>query len=541
MNGSTTQATPSRDATAGFNPVAFTRAASQSHRNESRWSLFADVYQILFGAAVVLMYIGSLLYGVREELLVNAGSVLTRPLLAERFSGLSYGTASYIFLLLVSLGGLVMACRTGPISVGRPHGYWWLNLPVDRRMILRGPASIRLLRFSLLAGLVFLLVGALSEPVHGVASVALGTAAAVETGGVVFLVAALAQLSRIKKLVSGVAAGALVASLLVVLLPLIVPYPAPLLTAIDHGLMWLPSSWPLLVTHGVLWPLIAAIPLILAGAAAVYVQLGRLKTLDLTLSGAISGHSLAAFYFGDFSEMKHALRTTSKPHRWKVFSANAPKTVAGVLIQADLVALLRSPGKIWSAINLVLLPAAIASVSGLGSAVVTAIVTLGTGWAAAASAASVAGLYASRPMLDRLLPLNPQQALRIHTVIPMIFTAGWGVLSFGLLALLGAGTASEAGGAGLTLMGLLAGLGLAGAGIRGAYQPPPDWYRPRGLGTQKLMPPGIAASFVRGPDFVLLAMIPALVVLVAGSFTWWLLLLQLAASALCLWWGSREP
>ena len=101
---------PSAAGTAGavrFNPMSFSRAAAARHPLESRWSIFADVYQTLLGAVVLLSYAGALLYGIREELLVNAGSVLTRSVISDRFAQVPAQTAIAAVLLLetASLSG----------------------------------------------------------------------------------------------------------------------------------------------------------------------------------------------------------------------------------------------------------------------------------------------------------------------------------------------------------------------------------------------------------------------------------------------------
>lgn len=102
--------------------MAFSRAAAARHPLESRWSVFADVYQTLLGAVVLLSYAGALLYGIREELLVNAGSLLTRSVISDRFAQVPAQTAMAAVLLLAAAGGFLLLLRLGPVSATAAQG-----------------------------------------------------------------------------------------------------------------------------------------------------------------------------------------------------------------------------------------------------------------------------------------------------------------------------------------------------------------------------------------------------------------------------------
>lgn len=118
-------------------------------------------------------------------------------------------------------------------------------------------------------------------------------------------------------------------------------------------------------------------------------------------------------------------------------------------------------------------------------------------------------------------------------MVPIVCLAVWGLVSFGLLAVMGPGSFE------LPVLGLLAGLGLGGAAIRGAFQSSPDWTTLGGSRNYMLMPAGVETSFTRGPDFAVLSMLPALVVLIFGNAPGWVYLIQAGSSAFCLWWGTR--
>lgn len=509
--------------------------AAARHPVESRWSVFAGVYQALLGAVVVLAYAGGLLHGIREELLVTPGSVLTRPVVSDRFAQVPTQTALAIVLLMAAAGGFALLLRLGPVSATAAQGYWWLRLPIDRRRALALPATGKMVKTAAAVGLVFAPIAALAGPVHGMGSVLLGSATAAAMGTAVFLAAALVQVAGCKNAAARVAGVVIIAGLLVLLLPLLTA--DSLRDEILGGiptqvLLLLPSGWPLVVVHGAMWPVWVAVGAVLAGVCAMSILLNRLSNSELTASGGISGHTAGAFYFGDFREMRHALKSDATSRRFRL-SGQRPASAFAVLVRADLVAFLRAPGKVRNVLLLALAPAAVGCITGVGSAVVMAAVLLLCGWTAASTSAVVARAHADKPVLDGVLPLTPVQTRRAHAVVPVVCLTVWGLISFGLLAVMGPGNFE------LPMLGLLAGLGLAGAAIRGAFQPSPDWTTLGGSSRYMLMPAGVETSFTRGPDFAVLAMLPALATLISGTTPWWLYLVQAGSSAFCLWWETR--
>src|SRR3954468_6788036 len=90
-----------------------------------------------------------------------------------------------------------------------------------------------------------------------------------------------------------------------------------------------------------------------------------------------------------------------------------------VLVRADATAFARSAGKARNVLVPALMPAALACVTGAGSAIVVAGMLLISGWAAASVSATFARLHAGKPGLDGLLPLTPFQARAAHAVVPV--------------------------------------------------------------------------------------------------------------------------
>jgi hypothetical protein len=489
------------------------------------------VYQSLLGAVVLLAYAGSLLYGVREELLVNAGSVLTRSVVSERFAQVPVRTALAVLLLLAAAGGFLLLLRLGPVSANPAQGFWWLSLPVDRRRALAGPATRKMLKCAVVAGLGFLPVAALTGPAGGLGSVLLGGAVAAASGALTFLIAAAVQAAGLKPTASRISMVVIAAGLLLLLFPLLfagVPVEVP-----GHVLLLLPSGWPLATAQGAVWPLPAALAGLLAGLCAVYLQLRRLGVSELIGSGNVTGHAAGALYFGDFRELGAALQTPEITRRFPRLSAR-PTSAFTALLRADAVAFLRSPRNGLVLAMLALGPAALTCVTGVGSAIVVAGLLLIAGWTAASVSASVARLHARNPVLESLLPLTPGQATRAHAVVPAVCLTVWSLATFGILSLMGAG------GPELLLLGVLAALGLAGASVRAAFRPIPDWTTPGSSKFSLMMPAGIETSFAQGPDTAVVAMLPVLIALISGGTPWWLFLLQAISSAFCLWLGTRR-
>lgn len=190
-------------------------------------------------------------------------------------------------------------------------------------------------------------------------------------------------------------------------------------------------------------------------------------------------------------------------------------------------------------VGLGLLPGAVTLIDGLGSAIIVVTVLFLTGWRVAVTSSTIAQQYADRPALDRLLPLGATAQLRLHAVVPVLATIAWSALSFGLLALLGASSEGFSTSA-LLGMGMLSGVGLAGAAMRMAYRPAPDWASVDGTMLTVLQSNGTIESYTSGPGFVFLAMLPTLLALATGTLTVWLLVLQIVTSLFCLWFATRR-
>lgn len=355
-----TRETPSKGKTGVFDPVAYTRNAFNKHRTTSRWSAVGDTYQALLGAAIILMYAGSLFYGIQQDFVVDSGWFLTRSLTSENFARVPAAVAIDLLLILAVAYGLLIACRTGPVSASRAQGYWWLSLPVDRRKLVIGPLAKKIAWTGCVAGLVMAPVVALSGPANGLPSVILACLTAVFLGAVILTAAVVVQLGGVQRIVERYIRALSGIVLVLLLLPILLPQTDGFFKALTTILPALPSSWPLLVARGSFWPLFVMFALALLGTIAVYTRLGRLRRAELVAARGVTGHASSAIYFGDFRELGQALRTSSGARKRFSITKRVPKSAAGVLVLADLVAFLRKPQTVGTLLGLAVLPGAIA-------------------------------------------------------------------------------------------------------------------------------------------------------------------------------------
>src|SRR5699024_7089394 len=87
---------------------------------------------------------------------------------------------------------------------------------------------------------------------------------------------------------------------------------------------------------------------------------------------------------------------------------------------------------------------------------------------------------------------------------------------------------------GWALLGLVAAPTFAAGVLRAAYRTPPDWSKPLIPGPAGPMAPGVVTAFSRGPDVVLICLIPTFVAALAAGPHAVVLFVQMAAAAVAL-------
>ncbi|SNS16836.1 hypothetical protein SAMN06893096_102322 [Geodermatophilus pulveris] len=164
---------------------------------------------------------------------------------------------------------------------------------------------------------------------------------------------------------------------------------------------------------------------------------------------------------------------------------------------------------------------------------------LGWGLAATAAGRPAREAYAA-PEVDRSFALSAAAVVRSRAVLPLAAAALVCPLS---ALLLGVGT----GAAGTwALFGLAVAPAWAAAVLRGAYRPEVDWAGPVVSTPMGVVPAGVGATLLQGPDVGVVGSLPLLAALVTGGPTLLLAAVQagwslLLAAAVLAHLGGRRP
>lgn len=479
----------------------YTRDATKQRAGASIGSLLSDVYYavtvLAIGIAVALGVAGQL-RGSMPEVSRGEGTDLMPTLV-----GVLVGA---LLATVVSLAG-----RLGPIGAGGAEAGWWLSLPVGRRSLLRSAARRLPLVAAAVGAIVLALLdgGLLDDPPERVvrAGVTGGLAAAA-----VVLVMSVAQTLGASRRV-----GALVGDLMLVAVP--VALGAAAWAGVTPERLPVPS-WPVLVVTA------------LGVAALVWItdaRLGRIKTSSLRESGSVAAQAVGAVVSMDSRELGRALSDGAAPaaRHW----VSRLRTVRGpvsALVTADLVLLRRSVRHLVQVLLAVAVPVLATVVPQLSGQVAVLIAVLIGGYVAASASAEGSRRAEMAPILDRLLPLDPTTARRARMVVPGIVMAVWAVVVFGAV-----GTWLDDV-PGWFLLGAAGVPAWAAAAVRAAYRPAPDWGATLVSTPFGAIPSGVGSVLARGPDIVVLGLLPTWISLVLGHATQTLMIAQVVTSFIAL-------
>jgi hypothetical protein len=139
------------------------------------------------------------------------------------------------------------------------------------------------------------------------------------------------------------------------------------------------------------------------------------------------------------------------------------------------------------------------------------------GYAAGLAATDGAREASAAPALDALLPLGQRTVRRLRLVVPTAVLVLWSAVVHAMLA----ATHADAG-----WLVMLAAPVWSAAAVRAAYRPLPDFSGPLVHTPFGVVPPGLGAAFLVGPDVVALGTLPLLVAVVGESVTPGLLVAQ---------------
>jgi hypothetical protein len=395
--------------------------------------------------------------------------------------------ATLVVVIIVALvGALVsLAGRLGPVGAGGAEAAWWLPLPVERRALLR-PAARRL---PMLAALVAaILVGLLDAGLVGdsplrVTHVVI-TSALVGAG--IVLLAALVQSAGVRR-----STTALAGDLILVIAPV-----AALGLALTD---WSVEEVPTLPWYG------AAVAGVVLVVVAVLVdrRLGHIPTRSLRESGSVATQAVGAAVSLDSRELGRALTdgaaSTTRRFVSRLRTARGP---ASALVTADLVVLRRSVRHVVQLIVAGLVPVLVSSVPELASTPGILLSLLVSGYVAMSATGEGARRAQMAPVLDRLLPLEAKVTRQLRMVVPAAAMLAWSVVAFTAVGRWAGDVATW------VVLGVVSTPVWAAAAVRSSYRPTPDWGGPLVSTPMGALPTGVGAVLARGPDLVILGLLP---------------------------------
>ncbi|WP_164737390.1 DUF6297 family protein [Georgenia sp. SYP-B2076] len=488
----------------------WTRSRTRPRSTRGMGELLGDVYTALLAVAVTVAMVLSISARLGADL---AGA----PAVAGEGVSLAPGWLA-VLAALAALAGLAgLTARLGPVALSGPESSWWLPLPGERRSLLR-PAAVRWPAVAAAAGAcvgaaVILVLAPRPDPAVALAAAVLGGAVAAALVLAIGLTEGSRRAHRWARRVADSALAAVPAAgvVLAVLAP---PVPA--------------------VSSAVVLAAAVAVAVVCAIALLLDRRLVTFRDSVLRERGAVSGEALGAVLSLDTRALGRALtentlrpvrrRSTSMawlarvPPRWRAHAS---------LVTADALVLARSPRHLVQLVATALLPVVALAVPQPRPVVTLLLLVLGAYVGALATADGARRAQVS-PALDALLPLSQAQVRRLRLAVPTAAMAAWSLLVF-------AAVAWRYGGAGYWLvLGLLAAPVWAGAAVRAAYRPLPDFSGPLIHSPMGSLPPGLSTVIVKGPDVASLGAIPVLIALLVGAAAPALLVVQAALSAIVL-------
>jgi hypothetical protein len=455
----------------------FTTQAANARGGANLGSLLTSVYYTVITLGIAIGLALGFTQAMRE-------SLPTKPAVTP---STNLSLATLVVVIIVALvGALVsLAGRLGPVGAGGAEAAWWLPLPVERRALLR-PAARRL---PVLAALVAaILVGLLDAGLVGdsplrVTHVVI-TSALVGAG--IVLLAALVQSAGVRR-----STTALAGDLILVIAPV-----AALGLALTD---WSVDEVPTLPWYG------AAVAGVVLVVVAVLVdrRLGHIPTRSLRESGSVATQAVGAAVSLDSRELGRALTdgaaSTTRRFVSRLRTARGP---ASALVTADLVVLRRSVRHVVQLIVAGLVPVLVSSVPELASTPGILLSLLVSGYVAMSATGEGARRAQMAPVLDRLLPLEAKVTRQLRMVVPAAAMLAWSVVAFTAVGRWAGDVA------GWVVLGVVSTPVWAAAAVRSSYRPTPDWGGPLVSTPMGALPTGVGAVLARGPDLVILGLLP---------------------------------
>ena len=455
----------------------FTSQAANARGGASLGSLLSSVYYAVISIAISVAVALGAAQAMRASL----------PPAPEVRAPLSLSLATLVVVIVVALAGalLSLAGRLGPVGAGGAEAAWWLGLPVDRRGLLR-PAARRL---PLLAGFVgavlvaLLDAGLLADPGARVVRVAV-TSGLVAAG--IVLLAAVGQSAGVSR-----RSTALAGDVLLFLAPVV----AVVLARVGWSVEELPSApWWFV---GVLVPVVAALALF------VDRRLGRIPSRTLRESGSVATQAVGAVVSMDSRELGRALTDgAAAPVRRWISPLSTARGPATALVTADLVVLRRSARHVVQLVVAALVVVLVSTVPQLASPAGVLLAVLLSGYVAMSATGEGARRAEMAPILDRLLPIEAKTVRRLRMVVPAGAMLLWSLVAFAAVGVWASDVPAW------IALGVASTPVWAAAAVRASYRPAPDWGGALVSTPMGAVPTGVAAVLARGPDLVVLCLLP---------------------------------
>lgn len=499
---------------------ALTSRASKSRSEKSLSDVIGDMYTSIFTAIIAVTMMGGAVTGIEK----SAGSPSSGGLLrtVSPVTPVPIFWASVLMLLVGAAIILGLLARLGPMSSSSDQATWWLSLPVDRRGFLT-PGLIRLMSVLFATGIAGSLLAVLGSGSGSPAGLLSGALGGMALGGFAILMQVWGKRTILVVLAD---IASIAAPIVLAVVFLVGGVPSSHLG--DTGLA-IPALWPLL-TGSNEWIAVGLSIVLAAGTTWLGIATaGRFRVRDLVEAGGVSSRVASSITTLDTRELSRVLagpvkrraRRNSK-FRW----VSSPVTA---LLASELTLFVRSPRRLGQLLVFAVVPTLATVIQGvLSSMAVVFLAFLVCAFAAALTSVESSRQAEINPSLDRLLPLEARTVYRVRSVLPLILLTIWMAVTCLMLGIV------SGMGAPLVLLGILTVPGFAGAGLRSAYRPAPDWSSPSISGPTGPIPTAAISALRRGPDFALFVSLTFGVGLFLGFVPNWLFVVDFAI-ALGLW------
>ncbi|WP_298458109.1 DUF6297 family protein [uncultured Cellulomonas sp.] len=481
----------------------YTAAVARQRGGASVGSLLVDVYSVLVTTAVGVGVAVGVVDAVRDSMPADAGADLVGP-------EVSLPTLAGLLVLALAGAVLSLAGRLGPVGVGGAEATWWLGLPVARRGLLR-PAATRL---PVLAGA----VGAVALPLLDLAlrddgrpsPVRVATVAAVGGLGAAALVlgaGAGQSLGAVRRRI------ATVGDVLVALVPVLALVSGVAGVHVDR----VPAPPPGAV--------LALLGVVVAAGVVLDHRLERIPARELRESGSVATQAVGALISLDSRELGRTLTDGGRVRRRRRSSRlRVVRSPALALVTADALLLVRSPRHLVQLAATAAVPTIVLAVPRLQTPVIVLPALLVAGYVAMLATAEGPRRAEMAPVVDRLLPIGARRVRRLRMAVPAVAMLAWSLAALAPFAVLGGDLA------GWWALGAAAAPVWAGAAVRSAYRPAPDWSGPLVATPAGALPLGATVVLSRGPDVVVLGLVPVLVAVALGTVVPGMLVAQVVCS-----------